>query len=101
MGETRDRRVVILVSDRELDMIDRGAASEGVSRSEYCRACILRNRLVSGDPVAVRIFRDNVAALIAGAPEAARQAILDLVAAVKERRAKAGDPKGRAKGKKT
>jgi hypothetical protein len=40
-------------------MIRKAAKEEGMTVSRYIRACVLRDRGLSGDPVALRIMFDN------------------------------------------
>jgi len=51
--------ITFKVSEEEAEMIRKAAKEEGMSVSRYLRACVLRDRGLSGDPVALRIVFDN------------------------------------------
>jgi hypothetical protein len=59
MVEMKGVILTFKVSEEEAEMIRKAAEEEGMSVSRYIRACILRDRGLSGDPVALRIFFDN------------------------------------------
>jgi len=59
MGERKGEIITFKVSDDEAKMIKEAAKSDGLSVSRYIRACVLRDRGLSGDSVALRIIFDN------------------------------------------
>jgi hypothetical protein len=59
MVEMKGVILTFKVSEEEAEMIRRAAKEEGMSVSRYIRACTLRDRALSGDPVALRIVFDN------------------------------------------
>jgi hypothetical protein len=59
MVEMKGVILTFKVSDEEAEMIRKAAKEEGLSVSRYIRACTLRDRALSGDPVALRIIFDN------------------------------------------
>ncbi len=59
MAEMKGVILTFKVSEEEAEMIRKAAKEEGLSVSRYIRACILRDRGLSGDPVALRIMFDN------------------------------------------
>ena len=59
MAEMKGEILTFKVSEEEAAMIRRAAKEEGLSVSRYIRACTLRDRALSGDPVALRIIFDN------------------------------------------
>ena len=59
MAEMKDEIITFKVSGEEAVMIRKAAKEEGMSVSRYIRACVLRDRGLSGDPVALRIMFDN------------------------------------------
>ena len=59
MVEMKGVILTFKVSDEEAEMIRKAAKEEGLSVSRYIRACTLRDRVLSGDPVALRIIFDN------------------------------------------
>ena len=59
MAEMKDEIITFKVSGEEAAMIRKAAKEEGMSVSRYIRACVLRDRGLSGDPVALRIMFDN------------------------------------------
>jgi len=59
MAEMKGEIITFKVSEEEAEMIRKAAKEEGMSVSRYLRACVLRDRGLSGDPVALRIVFDN------------------------------------------
>ena len=59
MAEMKGEILTFKVSEEEAEMIRKAAKEEGLSVSRYIRACTLRDRALSGDPVALRIIFDN------------------------------------------
>jgi uncharacterized protein (DUF1778 family) len=59
MVEMKGVILTFKVSEEEAEMIRNAAKEEGLSVSRYIRACTLRDRALSGDPVALRIIFDN------------------------------------------
>ena len=59
MAEMKDEIITFKVSGEEAVMIRKAAKEEGMTVSRYIRACVLRDRGLSGDPVALRIMFDN------------------------------------------
>jgi len=59
MVEMKGVILTFKVSEEEAEMVRKAAKEEGLSVSRYIRACILRDRGLSGDPVALRIMFDN------------------------------------------
>ena len=59
MPEMKDEIITFKVSGEEAVMIRKAAKEEGMTVSRYIRACVLRDRGLSGDPVALRIMFDN------------------------------------------
>jgi hypothetical protein len=59
MGEMKDEIITFKVSGEEAEMIRKAAREEKMSVSRYIRSCILRDRGLSGDPVALRYIFDN------------------------------------------
>ena len=59
MVEMKGVILTFKVSEEEAEMIRKAAKEEGLSVSRYIRACTLRDRGLSGDPVALRIIFDN------------------------------------------
>ena len=59
MAEMKDEIITFKVSEEEAAMIRKAAKEEGMTISRYIRACVLRDRGLSGDPVALRIMFDN------------------------------------------
>ena len=59
MAEMKGVILTFKVSEEEAAMIRKAAKEEGLSVSRYIRACTLRDRGLSGDPVALRIIFDN------------------------------------------
>ena len=59
MAEMKDEIITFKVSGEEAAMIRKAAKEEGMTVSRYIRACVLRDRGLSGDPVALRIMFDN------------------------------------------
>ena len=59
MAEMKDEIITFKVSGEEAAMIRKAAKEEGMTISRYIRACVLRDRGLSGDPVALRIMFDN------------------------------------------
>jgi len=59
MAEMKGEIITFKVSEEEAEMIRKAAKEEGLSVSRYIRACTLRDRALSGDPVALRIIFDN------------------------------------------
>ena len=59
MVEMKDEIITFKVSGQEAAMIRNAAKEEGMKVSRYIRACVLRDRGLSGDPVALRIIFDN------------------------------------------
>ena len=59
MVEMKGVILTFKVSEEEAAMIRNAAKEEGLSVSRYIRACTLRDRALSGDPVALRIIFDN------------------------------------------
>ena len=59
MAEMKDVIITFKVSGEEAVMIRKAAKEEGMTVSRYIRACVLRDRGLSGDPVALRIMFDN------------------------------------------
>jgi hypothetical protein len=59
MAEMKGEILTFKVSEEEAAMIRKAAKEEGLSVSRYIRACTLRDRALSGDPVALRIIFDN------------------------------------------
>lgn len=59
MVEMKGVILTFKVSEEEAEMVRKAAKEEGLSVSRYIRACILRDRGLSGDPVALRIIFDN------------------------------------------
>jgi len=59
MAEMKDEIITFKVSGEEAAMIRKAAADEKMTVSRYIRACVLRDRGLSGDPVALRVMFDN------------------------------------------
>jgi hypothetical protein len=59
MVEMKDEIITFKVSGQEAEMIRKAAKEEKMSVSRYIRSCVLRDRGLSGDPVALRIIFDN------------------------------------------
>ena len=59
MAEMKGEIITFKVSEEEAEMIRKAAKEEGMSVSRYLRACVLRDRGLSGDPVALKIIFDN------------------------------------------
>ena len=79
MANVRDKVVTFKVSEDELEMIKRGAESENMSQSDYCRSCVVRDRLIEGDPTAIKIVKGNIAAYVKTSEEALEDMIDKLV----------------------
>src|SRR3972149_2578677 len=64
MAEMKDEIITFKVSGEEAAMIRKAAADEKMTVSRYIRACVLRDRGLSGDPVALRVlfgsFKDRL-----------------------------------------
>jgi hypothetical protein len=59
MAEMKDEIITFKVSGEEAAMIRKAAEEEGMTVSRYIRACVIRDRGLSGDPVALRVMFDN------------------------------------------
>jgi AAA+ superfamily predicted ATPase len=59
MADMKGEIITFKVSEEEAEMIRKAAKEEGMSVSRYLRACVLRDRGLSGDPVALKIVFDN------------------------------------------
>jgi len=59
MVEMKDEIITFKVSGDEAAMIRKAAKEEKMTVSRYIRACVIRDRGLSGDPVALRIIFDN------------------------------------------
>lgn len=59
MAEMKGEILTFKVSEEEAEMIRKAAKEEKMSVSRYLRACVIRDRGLSGDPVALRIIFDN------------------------------------------
>ena len=59
MVEMKDEIITFKVSGEEAAMIRKAAEEEGMTISRYIRSCVLRDRGLSGDPVALRMIFDN------------------------------------------
>jgi AAA+ superfamily predicted ATPase len=59
MAEMKGVILTFKVSEEEAEMIRKAAKEEGMSVSRYLRACVIRDRGLSGDPVALKIVFDN------------------------------------------
>jgi hypothetical protein len=59
MGEMKGEILTFKVSEEEAEMIRKAAKEEKMSVSRYLRACVIRDRALSGDPVALRVIFDN------------------------------------------
>ncbi len=66
MVEMKDEIITFKVSGEEAAMIRRAAKTEKMSVSRYIRACVLRDRGLSGDPVALRIIFENFKEMMRG-----------------------------------
>ena len=100
MGETREHVMNFKVSTEEMEMIRRGAAAENTTPSEYCRACVYRDRTIEGDEYAVKRFKENIADFAKSVPANIRKAIEELIAPRKDaRKAMAYISGGQSKGK--
>ncbi len=66
MAEMKDEIITFKVSGEEAAMIRKAAAAERLSVSRYIRSCVLRDRGLSGDPVALRIIFDNFKEMMRG-----------------------------------
>lgn len=86
MGEARKHIMNFKVSTEEMEMIRRGAAAENTTPSEYCRACVYRDRTIEGDEYAVRRFKENISEYVKSVPGNIKKAIEELVAPKKEAR---------------
>jgi hypothetical protein len=60
MSHPRSHVVTFKVTAEELEAIKRGASTEGKSISEYCRACVLRDRFKSQDSDIMRGFAETI-----------------------------------------
>ena len=86
MGGTRELVVTIKVSPEELEMIKRGAESEGKTQSQYCRACVIRDRLLEGDPTALKIVKENISQYILAKEDSIQQMLEKLIGPWRELR---------------
>ena len=86
MGEAREHIMNFKVSTEEMEMIRRGAAAENTTPSEYCRACVYRDRTIEGDEYAVKRFKENISEYVKSVPGNIKKAIEELVAPKKEAR---------------
>jgi len=86
MGEAREHIMNFKVSTEEMEMIRRGAAAENTTPSEYCRACVYRDRTIEGDEYAVKRFKENLSNYVKSVPASIRKAIEELTAPRKEAR---------------
>lgn len=59
MAEMKDEIITFKVSGEEAAMIRKAAEEEGMTVSRYIRSCILRDRGLSADPIALRMIFDN------------------------------------------
>lgn len=96
MAAPRDQIVTFKVSGEELEMLKRGAESEGMTQSEYCRACLIRDRFRERDPIAIKIFKENVSTFVKAKGEALHEMLNEFLAPVKGKnsRTKSEDPSG-------
>jgi hypothetical protein len=65
---TREHIMNFKVSTEEMEMIRRGAAAENTTPSEYCRACVYRDRTIEGDEYAVKRFKENISEYVKSVP---------------------------------
>lgn len=86
MGETREHVMNFKVSTEEMEMIRRGAAAENTTPSEYCRACVYRDRTIEGDEYAVKRFKENIAEYVKSVPGNIKRALEELVAPKRDAR---------------
>lgn len=96
MAAPRDQIVTFKVSNEELEMLKRGAEKEGMTQSEYCRACVIRDRFKDNDPIAIKIFKENVAMFVKAKGEALHELLDDFLNPLKGKRPriKQEDPSG-------
>ncbi len=55
MANTRSHVVTIKFTPDEFEMLQAGANAARTTQSEYLRGCLLRDRLMDRDPVAMKI----------------------------------------------
>lgn len=60
MALPKNQVVTFKVTSDELEGIKRGATKEGMTLSEYCRACVLRDRFTDNDVGIIEGFIDTV-----------------------------------------
>ena len=95
MIKVKDKIITFKVTAEELKMVKRGAEKEGFTMSDYCRACVIRDRLMDLDPVAVKIMKENVGTFMKTTEEAIEAAVERMLAPIKEMKMKlAGGTKG-------
>jgi hypothetical protein len=66
MANTRSHVVTIKFTPDEFEMLQAGAAAAKTTQSEYLRGCLLRDRLMDRDPLAMKIAHSRLGGMFRG-----------------------------------